>query len=116
MTGLSPSERFSHDAAVLAGRRAQQQVDAHADDDWKRLADAAIERVARTRERFTADDVWEHGDLAGTRENRALGPRLTAAARRRVIEATRDYETTRQVSRHGAPVRVWRSLVYEGSR
>lgn len=104
---------FDRPAAIAAGKEGQARADDHAADDWKAQADAAIFRTARRLERFDADDVWEHGGLERTRENRALGPRLTAAAKAGLIVATNEYRRSRQVQCHGMPRRVWRSLIFE---
>lgn len=104
---------FDAPAAILAGVDGQLRADAHAEPDWRDEADAAIARTARMLSTFDADDVWEYGQLERTRENRALGPRLSAAARSGLIVATNEYRRSRQVQCHGMPRRIWRSLICE---
>lgn len=116
---VPPEERtgppiIDHAAARAAGREAQERVDAHAAPEWKERAKAAIELVARTREYVSADDLWEIG-LDKPREPRALGPIFTWAAKRHLIEKTGDYQPSGQVSNHGRPSALWRSLVYRPS-
>lgn len=105
--------RMDRRAAIAAGVAGADQAEAHADPVWIAEADAAIARTARAHESFDADDVWEFGELRRVVENRALGPRLAAAARAGLIVATGDYRRSRQVQCHGMPRRVWKSLVCE---
>lgn len=98
-------------AAIAAGVAGAQRADDHALDDWKHEADEVIERLAYTRPFLDSDDVWAAG-LRPTHENRALGARMKAAARRGLIAPTDEFHATAQVRSHGSPCRVWRSLVY----
>lgn len=106
---------FNASESRSAAAEGIERADESADPDWKARADDAIERVARMMPEFTSDDVWEHGGLGGTRENRALGPRMRSAAQRGIITATENFRPTRQVKSHSSPARVWRSLIYQGS-
>jgi hypothetical protein len=85
-----------------------------ANPEWVVDVGAAIRHVAETMHEFTTDDVWarlaevsEHT----TREHRAMGPCMRAAANKGWIEAT--YSTVISARRRGAPVRVWRSRIYQ---
>ncbi len=100
---------FDQAESARRGEEAQVQVAANAAPDWKTKAMYAVFRVARERDEFTSDDVWDWGELPRTRENRALGPILRAAAGRGWIVRTERTAKTRQVSRHGTDVRIWKS-------
>jgi hypothetical protein len=102
---LLRAENEARDAAI-------ERVEAHADDDWKAAALAAVELAARTRETFTGDDVWNMG-LPKPREARALGPVMLGAARAGLITRTDEVRDSTQPGCHRGLVRVWRSNVYE---
>lgn len=106
---------FDPPAARLAREHAIQQVDEHADMEWKHLAKSVVRSLAITREEFTTDAVWyllEQTTAATTHEPRALGAVMRAAASDRIIVATdRTVESVR-VANHRRPVRIWRSLIY----
>lgn len=83
----------------------------NADATWKETAMAAIKRVAMRLPRFTADDIWDEiGDAAATHDGRALGGIMRAAVRDRLCEPTGEFVACRRMSRHKAPIQVWRSL------
>lgn len=83
-----------------------------ADPEWRVRAARAIIRVAKEKETFTTDDVWLTG-LDKPREPRALGPEMASAQVAGIIEATNVFKLTAQASRHRAPVRFWKSLIYK---
>jgi hypothetical protein len=102
----SGDDQLSLSDAIAERDEAMTRVDDAADEDWKSAADAAILATAISNpDGFTTDDVW-NGGLAATRENRALGPRITAAARRGRIEKTGEYRPSTR--RHATPLPVWR--------
>lgn len=103
----SPTAR----AALAARDEALDRVDAHADPEWKDVADRVIRRLADTMREFTADDVRDAlPDGVWTHEPRALGPRMLAAARAGLIERTDRSVTSRH--RNGGLARVWRSTKF----
>ena len=91
---------------------AMQRVDQAADADWKALADEAIRLTCLTRPEFHIDDVWVVGNLPATREDRALGPRMRAAAKAGLCVRTDRVKPS--VRSHGSPKPVWRSLIFFG--
>lgn len=81
---------------------------------WQGDVVEAIYWVASRQREMTSDDVWARlGDVSEHRtpEHRAMGPCMRAAAKKGWIEAT--YSTVISRRRRGAPVRVWRSLIYQ---
>jgi hypothetical protein len=81
---------------------------------WQHDVEGAIHWVASRQRELTTDDVWARlAEVSDHRtpEHRAMGPLMRAAAKRRWIEAT--YSTVISRRRRGAPVRVWRSLIYQ---
>lgn len=99
--------------SARAGRdKGIQQVDEHADEEWKQRALDAIWATCRMRETFISDDVWEFGGLAGTREDRALGPQMLKAARQGWCVKTGELRPSIRSHLSGKP--VWKSMIYEG--
>lgn len=81
---------------------------------WVTDVDQAIEWVAHRQRELTTDDIWERlavVSLHRTPEHRAMGPRMVAAQKNGWISAT--YSTIISQRRRGAPVRVWRSNIYQ---
>lgn len=105
----TPAEQVA--ASVAAGVEGAERAAVAADPEWLEQARRAVRATAEARAEFTSDDVWEVGQLPRTRENRALGPVITWAARQGLIVDTGRVERTRQAKSHGSPARVWRSLV-----
>jgi hypothetical protein len=91
------------------------RADVHANYDWKVLATDCLERVARSRCEFTADDVLElmeskHPNVT-THNLAALGPVFLRAQRAGTIENTNRIVQSRIPRRH-RKITVWKSLVY----
>lgn len=111
-----PAIQFSLDeyAAEVAKRAALRQVEEHAAPDWKTYALATVKQVARGHAEFTTDRVLAAMQDApvATHELRALGPVMIAAARSGYIVATERFEISDSQSRHRAPKRIWRSLLW----
>lgn len=99
-----PTARSERDAAL-------SRVEANTDEEWKRQARAAVERLARSTPEFISDAVWDTG-LEKPHEPRALGPIMRWAQAQGLIAPTDRLETSAQVASHAMPRRVWRSLVY----
>lgn len=81
---------------------------------WQGDVVEVIRWIASRQREFTTDDVWARlGEVSEQRtpEHRAMGPCMRGAAKKGWIEATHSTVISRR--RRGAPVRVWRSLIYE---
>jgi hypothetical protein len=98
--------------AAAARDTAIARVDEHADHDWKTQALAAVRRTAEQLPEFIVDEVWATGRLESTREDRALGPIMRAAAREGWM--VRTDRTRPSVRSHLSPKPVWRSLIHQG--
>jgi hypothetical protein len=80
------------------------QVDANADEDWKRYAFGFVAELSSKLPSFTTDDLWDYG-LIKPREPRALGPVMRRVAARGLIHQTGTYQKSRY--RNCAPLPVW---------
>lgn len=90
------------------------RVESHADPHWLDSACAEVDFLARAKDAFTTDDVWERLDNHDTpppREPRAMGAVMRKAAADGVIEASGVYEQSSREVNHNRPVMIWRSLV-----
>jgi hypothetical protein len=85
-------------------------VQRYVDDETKRAIVTAIVEAARRNKTFTTDAVLPHITV-WVDELRLLGPLMKVASRFGLIEATAEFENSASVSRHGAPKRIWRSLI-----
>ena len=104
--------QLSMDRAVQARDTAMGVVDENADAEWKDEALHAVYETAAVRPTFTADDVWERiPTWVWTHTPAALGPIMRRAAKKGWIEATDRFKNSARVSRHAAPIRIWRSLL-----
>ena len=80
--------------------------------EWGRLAEKAVERLARKLSDFTTDDVWEAlAGVEGPGEPRAISAVMSNAAGRGLIAKTSKHRVSIRPECHRRPVRVWRSLV-----
>lgn len=109
----SAVEEANRRDAIQEGHAAAKRAEAATSDAWNTQADAAIRTIARAFQRFTTDDVWEHGQLPDAPNNRALGQRMLAAKGRGDIHSTLDYMPTRRKVAHGRPVRYWESSLFD---
>jgi hypothetical protein len=96
--------------ARRARDEALEQVEEHAEPDWKTLALDAVRRTCEARATFIADDVWTVGGLTSTREDRALGPVFLKAARNGWCVKTDRVRPSVRSHLSGKP--VWLSLLY----
>lgn len=101
--------------ARAAKEEAMRRVDDHADPDWRPFMMGIITETARTKRRFSTDDVLKlarerHGPE--THELRALGPLMASAARCQLIRKD-GFEICQRPSRHCAPIQMWRSLIFD---
>ena len=102
--------------ALAAQAEAIDRVERHADSDWKRHVLDVIWGLAAFRPELTSDDVWRLlDDDLGTHEPRALGAMLKKAAAEGWVTATDTYRPSERAACHARPVRVWRSLIYQGA-
>lgn len=100
----------------LAERKKQEGIELvyrHSDSVWKREAAQRLYDVAHALPYFTSDDILENLESRGiiTRDNRALAAILQSAKRMGMIEGTDNFVRCRRLSRHGAPIMQWKSLV-----
>ena len=107
---------YDRERAEQARDEAIERVDKHAEEAWRETADEGIRVCAALADEFTSEMVRLYLDLRDveTHDERALGPRMQAAARAGLIEPTDEFRAGSRVSRHRAPLRVWRSLVRRG--
>jgi hypothetical protein len=85
----------------------------HANTSWKAAATAIVRHLAETKREFTADSVWAELEALGftTREHRAMGAVMRAAAMDNLILKTDRVVPTTRPSANRRPVAVWQSLV-----
>lgn len=105
---MPPRQTVLDFAASAAARDAGiNNADNGAAPDWKARATQQVLNVANTKTTFTTDDVWATG-LEKPHEPRALGAVMMHMSKLGLIETTGEYVKTAQVSRHKAPIAVWR--------
>lgn len=106
MTLFDPEEGTRRRDEAIA--RAEQ----HAVVDWNDEVDRAILRVARRRDLFTTDDIWQEllTAPAWTHEPRAMGAAMRRAERAGWCSPTADWWLSKRPACHRRPLRVWRSL------
>lgn len=103
------SEQLSFGFARLARDAALERVEEATDEEWRMMALAAVKRTCLTLDEFIVDDVWRIADLPRTREDRALGPVMRAAARSQWCSKTDRMRPSIRSHLSGKP--VWRSLL-----
>jgi hypothetical protein len=107
---------FDVDAAKRERDKAVDRSNANADPAWREAYFGALVDVARVKEYFTADDIWERlakvEHAANTRDNRAAGGCITRAKRDGVIRLTDRVEPSRRKHCHQMIQRVYQSLIY----
>jgi hypothetical protein len=101
----------SQESAIAEAKRRRDEGIGHVDLAegviWKSKADAAIRFLADTGQTFTADDVRR---IAGDpRHPNAMGGRLLAASKSRLIEAVGVNQSTRPEG-HARRMTVWRAI------
>jgi hypothetical protein len=84
-----------------------------ANNNWKAAACAIVKHLAATRGEFTADEVWAQLDQLGfsTREHRAMGAVMRAAAMDGLIVKTDRVTPTSRPCANRRPVAIWLSLL-----
>lgn len=83
-------------------------ADENAGQDWRSVADRAIDHLASTGRPFTADDVRALG-VPDPSSPRAWGARFLAASKQGRIERV-GYAPSRRASVHAHPIAVWKGL------
>lgn len=103
-------------AGGRAGRdQGMARVDAAANEAWKRASVIALVESAIALRELTSDDVKDRTpSTVWTHDERGLGPIMVTAARDGWIEKTERFVPSRYTSRHVAPIRVWKSLLFRG--
>ena len=105
--------------ALVEGKRLRdegmEQAAASAGEMWTAAARCVLERVARSRSEFTADDLWAAGLESPAHGANAIGSVFTTAARDGLIENTHRTIRSARPGNHARAVPVWRSRVYRGS-
>jgi len=94
--------------------KGMQQSLFNADLGWRVDAEEVVNTLIKHRHCFTSDDVLlelERRGKSRSVNNSALGGIIKRAADADKIEPF-GFEPSKRPSRHGAPVRVWRSKVY----
>ena len=112
---VKPHQQSFYDQAEKAKHEGIELVFRNADTKWKREASKKLFQIAQARRTFTSDDILEPLGIAGivTKDNRALGAILLAASRMHLIKSTDTFIRSRRRSRHGAPIMVWKSLIFK---
>tara|TARA_R100000808_G_scaffold20219_2_gene43808 strand:+ start:9177 stop:9500 length:324 start_codon:yes stop_codon:yes gene_type:complete len=102
---------FDFEGAKEARDEGMKRAEVNADPEWVEDALACIKKICERQRAFTSEDVWREG-LPKPREPRALGPVLTAAAKKGWCKSSGKFVRGTSVTRHGAPVAVWVSEIY----
>lgn len=115
MNSTTPEQPEPEEGARLRDEGIERADDA-ANPKWIADCDLAIYALAVRQPDMTADDVWIRlGNVSSntTKEGRAMGARMKEAAKRGWINITPNYRPSVRKKRHCAPMRVWRSQVYQ---
>jgi hypothetical protein len=104
--------------AKEAKRLGMETVERAADPDWRGTMLDLVVRVARSRPRFTSDDVFDlyegTGSTSTTHDLRAFGPVMMRAAKLGVCRKAECAPiNSRRASLHASPRAVWDSLIFE---
>lgn len=100
------------EVARLARDAGMERADRNASETYKFEADAALQAFLQSHETFHVDPFGEATDWKFA--TKAFGPVVQRAVRAGWMEPTDEYRPS--VSSHLAPKRVFRSLVFAGSR
>jgi len=98
---------------------AVNRVEQHADAEWMERVFRVVCDIARARETFTANEIWDVienvGDFPVQHEPSALGAVMRRVARERIAQVVAGVSVKSLHARqHGRGLRVWRSLIYIG--
>lgn len=92
--------------------RAIDRAASGASQEWLQEAQRAVGRVARARQEFTTDDVWQI--VGSPAEPRAMGAVMRWAKKEGLCKATDRTRLSERRECHCRPLTVWWSLVYGG--
>lgn len=81
---------------------------------WFAEARAQALIVALSKAELTTDDIWLTG-LSEPTEPRAMGPVITSLVKDGILSPTGRFVRTARVSRHAAPIAIWKSEVYDAA-
>lgn len=111
---------FNREASTEARDAAIEQVEEHADDDWKYSAEQAAFRTCVKYPDFVIDQVWKefemtNGEFAytGTHEKRAMGAVMNNAHRAGWCEPSKTYRASDIVRNHRNPRVIWKSRLWK---
>ena len=97
--------------------QAQGMASAHqaASEEFKAEARSTIERLARSQESLTTDDVWSDLRSRGwdTEHRACMGTLIRNASSKGLIEKTNQMVSTERDDQRAHGLIVWRSLVYQ---
>lgn len=99
--------------AARARDKAIEQVERGAGDEWMDMALAAVAQVARSKEFFTTDDLWEF--VSQPSEPRAMGAVMTRARNVGIATATDRTINSDRKECHARPLRVWKSNILQAA-
>jgi hypothetical protein len=77
-------------------------------EGWVAKFDAALKALALTRVEFTSEDVTARAGFPREATGSAVGARINAAAKRRIIVWTGRMKAAERPNQHGALLKVWR--------
>lgn len=92
-----------------------EQAEGNADSLWLYKAEEYTAYLATKKRTLTSDDIliWLDDHGYHTSNASALGGVFRRLKDQKAIEPM-GYVQSRRASRHKAPIRVWKSLIYEG--
>jgi hypothetical protein len=101
-------------SAPMSQAKGMAAAHAAASEEFKAEARATIERLARSRESLTTDDVWSDLRSRGwdTEHRACMGTLIRNASTRGLIEKTDRMVSTEREDQRAHGLIVWRSLVH----
>jgi hypothetical protein len=101
-------------AALRVRDEAIGRVERNAAAGFNDAALEAVRQVAKLFAEFTTDEaIAALGKSASTHDGRAWGAVMVRAQKQGLIAPTDRFRNTNRVSRHHAPIRIWKSLIGE---
>jgi hypothetical protein len=113
---FSERQKRAPGAAERAKQEGMERVERGANAAWALAMLETTRAVARSKKRFTSDDVFErYQGAAKTRDYRAFGPVMRRAARLGYCrKAYAPPINSTRASLRASPRTVWESLIFEG--
>lgn len=112
---IRPNQKSIFDQSEAAKQRGIELSYRNAPTYFKNAAREALHDILKSQPEFSADDIWialgEKGITTG--EPRALGAIIQGAARAGLIKPTGNY--VKSIRRHGSPIPLWISNIYEAN-